>query len=285
MSTFSLKLDKEKINKLKETFKEYIANNPNEYIDTFIRKDDLTISIYKSEKVVFQGNDAFYYASAYLDEKKSRQAGSDEVGTGDYFGPVIVASAIIEEDDYPYIEANGITDSKKMTDDKVMQLGKEMMQRFKHSLLILDNAKYNKVHESYNLNAIKAKLHNQAYINLLKKGYSIPKAAYVDQFVKEDSYYRYLANEKEVYHELVFETKAESKYPAVAVASVIARYAFLTCMKNLEDQYLLSFHKGAGDDTNADAVAFIKKYGKEKLGNVAKLHFKNTEVVYSLLEK
>lgn len=285
MSTFSIKLDKKKINDLKQAFKEYITSNPNEYIDTFIRKDDLTISIYKSEKVVFQGNDAFFYASAYLDEKKSRQAGSDEVGTGDYFGPVIVVSVIIEEEDYPFIEENGITDSKKMTDEKVLQLGKQLMQRFKHSLLILDNCKYNKVHETNNLNAIKAKLHNQAYINLLKKGYQIPKAAYVDQFAKEDSYYRYLANEKEVYHDLIFETKAEAKYPAVAVASVIARYAFLTCMKNLEDQYQLRFHKGAGEDTNADAIAFINKYGKDKLGNVAKLHFKNTEVILnSILE-
>ena len=160
-----------------------------------------------------------------------------------------------------------------MTDEKVLQLGKQLMQRFKHSLLILDNCKYNKVHETNNLNAIKAKLHNQAYINLLKKGYQIPKAAYVDQFAKEDSYYRYLANEKEVYHDLIFETKAEAKYPAVAVASVIARYAFLTCMHNLEDQYQLIFHKGAGDDTNADAIAFINKYGKDFTGQMTQVNY------------
>ena len=72
MSTFSFKLDDEKIAKIKETFNEYIKNNPNEYVDTFIQKEDLTITIYKSNKVVFQGNDAFFYASAYLDVKKSR---------------------------------------------------------------------------------------------------------------------------------------------------------------------------------------------------------------------
>ncbi|MBR4609169.1 MAG: DUF3378 domain-containing protein, partial [Erysipelotrichaceae bacterium] len=76
MSNFSFKLDDKKIAQIKETFKEYIKPNSNEYVDTFIQKEDLTITIYKSRKVVFQGNDAFFYASAYLDAKKTRQAGS-----------------------------------------------------------------------------------------------------------------------------------------------------------------------------------------------------------------
>ena len=79
MSNFSFKLSDEKISILKDTFKEYIKENKNEYVDTFIQKEDLTITIYKSKKVVFQGNDAFFYASAYLETKKIRQAGSDEV--------------------------------------------------------------------------------------------------------------------------------------------------------------------------------------------------------------
>jgi ribonuclease HIII len=108
MSNFSFKLDDEKILKLKETFKEYIKPNKNEYIDTFIQKDDLTITIYNTNKVVFQGNDAFFYAQTYIDTKKARQAGSDEVGTGDAFGPVVVCASIVEESDYEFIEMNHI---------------------------------------------------------------------------------------------------------------------------------------------------------------------------------
>ena len=67
MGNFSFKLDSEKIAKLKETFHDYIKENKNEYVDTFIQKDDLTVTIYKSGKTVFQGNDAFFYASAYLE--------------------------------------------------------------------------------------------------------------------------------------------------------------------------------------------------------------------------
>lgn len=277
MSNFSIKLTPEKISILKDTFKEYIKDNKNEYVDTFIQKEDLTITIYKSLKVVFQGNDAFFYASAYLDNKKSRQAGSDEVGTGDVFGPIVVCAAIVEENDYDYLIENHITDSKQLNDQYIRNIGKQLMDKFKHSLLILDNETYNRVHETDNLNAIKAKMHNKAYLNLISKGYQLPKACYVDQFCKEDDYYRYLINEKEVYHDLIFETKAEEKYPAVAVGSIISRYAFLQYMDKLEEKYQMKFQKGSSDIEIIDQniQLFISKYGKDKLKYVSKLHFKN----------
>ena len=277
MSSFSFKLDEEKIAKIKETFKEYIKDNSNEYVDTFIQKDDLTITIYKSQKVVFQGNDAFFYASAYLDQKKAAQAGSDEVGTGDVFGPVTVCAAIVEESDYPFIEENHITDSKKLDDSFIRKIGPELVKRFKHSLLILDNATYNRVHETDNLNAIKAKMHNKAYLNMIDKGYKIPKAAYVDQFCSVDDYFRYLVNEKDVYRDLIFETKAESKYPAVAVDSMISRYAFLEYMDKLNEKYGIEFQRGSSvtELIDKDIQLFISKYGKQQLTNVGKLHFKN----------
>ena len=168
-------------------------------------------------------------------------------------------------------------DSKQLTDSFIRQIGPDLMQRFKHSLLILDNRKYNEVHERDNLNAIKAKMHNKAYLNMIAKGYRIPKAAYVDQFCSVDDYFRYLLEEKEVYRDLIFETKAESKYPAVAVGSIISRYAFLTCMDQLEKKYQIIFPKGSSDTETIDktAAAFIEKYGIAELANVAKLHFKN----------
>ncbi|MCR5097280.1 MAG: ribonuclease HIII [Erysipelotrichaceae bacterium] len=277
MATFSVKLSDEKIAQLKKTFNEYIKKSPNEYIDTFIQKEDLTISIYKSNKVVFQGNDAFFYAQAYLETKSGRQAGSDEVGTGDAFGPVIVCAAIVEENDYDYITEKHITDSKQLDDKYIRQLGPDLMNRFKHSLLILDNATYNRVHENNNLNAIKAKMHNKAFLNMKAKGYDIPKAAYIDQFCAVNDYFRYLFDEKEIYRDLVFETKAESKYPAVAIGSMISRYAFLEYMDKLEQKYAIRFHKGSSDleGIKADTELFISRFGKNRLNEVAKLHFKN----------
>ncbi len=276
MSNLSLKLTEAQIRKLKNTFRDDIKPNKNEYIDTFIQNDSVTITIYTSGKVVFQGPDALYYGTSFIEQKKMRQAGSGEVGTGDYFGPVIVTAAIVEEADYPYLESHGVTDSKQMDDATIRQIGKYLMDHFAHSLLILEPKKYNEVHSTNNLNQIKAKMHNQAYLNLKKKGYEIPKAAFVDEFAPKDTYFKYLLNEKEIYRDLIFETKAEEKYPAVAVASVISRYAFLKYMDDMEQRYGMSFHKGAGEEVDRDADAFVKKYGKERLALVAKVHFKNT---------
>ena len=276
MSNISLKLSDESINKLKNTFKEYIKNSPNEYIDTFIQKEDLTISIYTSKKVVFQGQDAFFYAQGFIETKFIRQAGSDEVGTGDYFGPVCVCACILEEKDKDILDTYHIKDSKQMSDDEILKAGEKLVQTIKHTLLILDNQKYNEVHKTNNLNMIKAKMHNQAYINLRNKGYEIPKAAYVDDFCGKNNYFEYLKDEKEVYHDLIFETKAENKYEAVAVASVIARYAFIKKMDELSNKYGMIFHKGASELVDNDANIFVKKYGFNNLNKVAKVHFKNT---------
>lgn len=277
MANLSLKLDDVKIKKIKETFKDYIKDNSNEYVDTFIQKEGLTISIYKSKQVVFQGEDAIYYGSSFIDTKFVRQAGSDEVGTGDYFGPVVVCACILEEKDKDIIDKYHITDSKKMNDDNIIKIGKELMDTISHTLLILDNEKYNEVHKTNNLNMIKAKMHNQAYLNLKNKGFKMPKACYIDDFCGKDNYYEYLKNEKDVYHDVILETKAESKYPAVAVASVIARYVFIKKMEELSDKYDMFFHKGASDEVDLDAKHFVEKYGASKLHLVAKLHFKNTE--------
>ena len=277
MASFSFKLDPIKIAKIKDTFKEYIKDNPSEYIDTFIQKQDLTISIYKTGKVLFQGNDAFFYAQSYIDIKKCRQAGSDEVGTGDCFGPVVVCASIVEEEDYPFIEENHITDSKQLTDEYIRKIAPTLMNKFKHSLLILDNKTYNKVHELDNLNAIKAKMHNKAYLNMVDKNYDVPTNAYVDEFCPPADYFAYLHDEKRIHKELIFETKAESKYPAVAISSIISRYAFLDYMEKLNNKYGLIFPKGSSDivSINRCINQFLQKYPKNELNNVAKLHFKN----------
>lgn len=74
-----------------------------------------------------------------------------------------------------------------------------------------------------------------------------------------------------------FETKAENKYLSVAASSMIARYAFLKSMEAMEQEYGMEFVKGASSAVDQCARTFVKRYGMEKLGDVAKLHFKNTE--------
>lgn len=271
----------DEINTLKTKISPYVLTWKNPPYTLFQAKlSSYTITAYQSGKVVYQGSDLSFLesdASKNETELLFPQAGSDEVGTGDYFGPIVVAACIVSEKSSQKLKAYGITDSKKMNDLYILEIEKEIKDLCPHSILILSDAKYNRIHESQNLVEIKCKLHNQAYLNLLKKGFELPSLCVVDQFVQEKSYYRYLKNEEEVVRSLYFETKAEAKYLAVACASVLARATFLKVMKAMDQKYDFIFPKGAGSIVDQKAQEFVDRFGFSQLKEVAKLHFKNTE--------
>lgn len=207
------------------------------------------------------------------------QAGSDEVGTGDTFGPVVVACAIVYEKDLMLLDNLNIKDSKELSDMEILQIAPKLIKNIANSYVILKNNKYNIAKEKYNLNEIKAILHNQVY-KALEKQYALPKLCVIDQFCSEENFYKYLSNidnldYKKDYH---FETKAENKYISVAIASIIARYYFLKEFDNLCKKYGIDFAKGSSNPILEKQIEkIIKKYGKDELNNVAKLHFKNVK--------
>ena len=277
MNTITLKLNAADRKRLYEAFREDESTAP-AYAEWQLRPENCVITSYTSGKVVFQGKDAQIYAAPFQETEtvKLPQGGSDEVGTGDYFGPVCVSAAIVTEATLETIQKLGVRDSKAVTDALIRKIAPELNELLPHSTLIVAPAKYNQVHQQNNLNAMKAKLHNQAYLNLAKKT-DLPAFCVVDQFAEKPIYYHYLKNEPNVIRTLHFETKAENKYPAVGAASILARYAFLQFMDEMNAKYDMEFAKGSGSAADRCAREFVEKHGIEKLGEVAKLHFKNTE--------
>lgn len=277
MAVITLKLDDKQINLLTKLYEEYQDPNIKSiYVQYLYRMQDCVISVYKSGKTVFQGQQADYYASFFTSKDSvSEHAGSDEVGTGDYYGPVCVCACIVHQKNEALLNKLAIRDSKALMDQQILEIAPKLMKALDYSLLILDNKKYNQIYGHNNLNVIKAKMHNQAYINLTKK-YQLPTKIIIDQFTPEANYYRYLKDEPKIIDGITFETKAEDKYLAVACASMIARYGFLQALKNMEDHYEWIFPKGAGKAVDENAKAFVNKFGKDKLKLVAKLNFKNT---------
>ncbi len=243
----------------------------------------LTITAYQSGKVVYQGQDVSFLepSESSRDEETFPQAGSDEVGTGDYFGPVVVAACIVSAQAAPRLRALGIQDSKQMDDTRSRAIAPEVKSLCPYSLMIVSNPKYNAIHARHNMNAIKSLLHNQAYLNLMDKGHELPALCVVDQFAKPAVYYRHLEGQPRVVRNLTFETKAENKYLAVACASVLARAAFLDYFDKMAAKYDFPFEKGAGPKVDQCGRRFVERYGFEKLGEVAKMHFKNTEKIRS----
>ena len=282
MAVITLKLDDKQINLLTKLYEEYQDPNIKSiYVQYLYRMQDCVVSVYKSGKTVFQGQQADYYASVFTSKDSvSEHAGSDEVGTGDYYGPVCVCACIVHKKDEALLNKLAIRDSKALMDQQILEIAPKLMKALDYSLLILDNKKYNQIYGHNNLNVIKAKMHNQAYINLTKK-YQLPTKIIIDQFTPEANYYRYLKDEPKIIDGITFETKAEDKYLAVACASMIARYGFLQALKNMEDHYEWIFPKGAGKAVDENAKAFVNKFGKDKLKLVAKLNFKNTTRVFN----
>lgn len=279
MTTLTKTLSKEEIQALKTRCKgQILSEKKPEYTYYQIKTRECTITAYTSGKVVFQGKDLSWLEPEKPIVKSTYpQAGSDEVGTGDYFGPVVVSATIVTEDVVPTLQKLGIQDSKQINDEKIQELAAKIKELCPHTILIVTPFKYNQIHLNHNMVDIKCLLHNQAYINLVHKGYTLPEFKIIDQFVQKKSYYHYLQTSPEVIQDIHFETKAENKYLSVACGSILARNAFLETWDAMESKYQFHFEKGAGKKVDVCAQSFIDQFGFSALEKVAKIHFANTK--------
>ena len=165
---------------------------------------------------------------------------------------------------------DSIKDSKKLTDEFILSFVPTIIKNVTFSKLTVHNEKYNSlIKKGYNMNQIKAMLHNRVLLNLQKRKPDC-KTFYIEKL-----YYKYLKNEKEIVRNITFKTKGESYYPSVALASMIARYCFLQEMDVLSKKYNMNFPKGASKTVDEFATVFIQKYSLEELKKVCKINFTN----------
>ena len=276
---------------------------------TFADEEDTVVTLYESNKVVFQGISADIDANMwkerekmltgrYPEEKKKEEKndknekidnkdyyfvssiGSDEVGTGDYFGPIVVTASYVNKKDINFLENLGVRDSKKITDDKIIKIAPEIIKRIPHVTIILTNEQYNNMHsDKINMNTIKAILHNKVLYTLLNKDTFDYEMIVVDQFVNPRKYYEYLNNAKYKVKNISFTTKAEDKCLSVACASIISRYIFLKEIDKMSQNLGIKIPLGAGNDVDNIAKQIKDKYSMDKLNELAKLNFKNTEKI------
>lgn len=263
---------------------------------------DTVITLYESGKVMFQGVSADIDANMWRDidgvekidkvkikkeEKKYYECssiGSDEVGTGDYFGPIVVTSCYVSKEDIPFVENLGIKDSKKLDDSKILKIAPELIKKIKYKSLIMSNSEYNaKYSDSYNINKIKAIMHNKVLWRMVHEEDLQYDYIIVDEFAREARYYEYLAGNPEIQRDITFMTKAEDKNLAVACASVISRYIFIKEFDKICDSIHIPLVKGAGSEVDSIGKEVVETYGKEKLKEIAKYNFKNTERILGFM--
>ena len=271
---------------------------------------DTVVTLYESGKVVFQGISADIDAAMWkqmeqklnpgkkVEEKKagekkkekketfvdpkiyqSSSIGSDEVGTGDYFGPIVVTASFVAKENIPFLEELGVKDSKKMSDEQIMEIVPKIIQKIPYQSMILNNHEYNeKYSEDINMNKIKAILHNKVLLKMTKQNVNY-EYVIVDEFAKSYIYFNYLRKVPEVVRNITFLTKGEDKSLAVACASLISRYIFIKEFDKLSQSLGISLPKGAGVKVDEVGRQIVEKYGFDKLKEVAKLNFKNTEKI------
>lgn len=271
-----------------------------------------TITAYKSGKVLFQGSSATQESEKWNNSSQPNDQitrtskkvqhnyappsniaslsiiGSDEVGTGDYFGPMTVVAAYVHKDRIPLLKELGVKDSKNLNDEQICSIAKDIIEVIPYSLLILHNPKYNELQKSgMTQGKIKTLLHNQAIVHLQKKiAPEKPNGILVDQFAEPNVYFKHLSGQKQIARDnIFFSTKAEGVHMAVAAASIIARYSFVKEFEKLSKKANMELPKGAGAKVDIAAAKLINKLGTSALNDFTKLHFANTQKAMKIAKK
>jgi len=313
MSYEVLNVPKNKLSELKKHYQDSLKDTLPQGAVFSAKTSQCSITAYQSGKVLFQGKGAETEAGKWkrsvgvsetVAKKKSTSQrssvddhkyyppnkiehliilGSDETGTGDYFGPMTVACVHLTKKQMNTIDSWGVRDSKTIKDETIRTLAPKLIQECTYSLLILNNEKYNALQEKgMNQGQMKALLHHQAISNVMKKcdetnlNYD---GVLIDQFVSPAGYFKYLTSQQKRWQSekpIYFATKAEGLHPSVAAASILARYSFLQEMDKLETKLGVPIPKGAGPNVDKAANQLLKQKGRDTLYKVTKWHFSNT---------
>ena len=271
-------------------------NKKNPYLVFQVKTlDNVQVTCYKSKEIytlMFSGDrnkiidEALIFIDnpVVIDEKtinkdyldNSYQIGTDEVGVGDFFGPLVVAATYVTPENLNLIEKLGIKDSKKLTDTKILEIGPIVEKYFLHEVCLCSPKKLVDLkNNGWNMHKIMANLHNTAQNNLLSKIKVNPSTKiYIDEFSNENLYFKYLVTNKPNLP-IHFETKGESLYPSVACSSGLARYHFLKIWDKMNEYFKTEIPKGAGEEVDKTVQKLLRKYSLKDLKPYMKTFFRN----------
>lgn len=303
MIYLTMKCDKSKADEIRDFYKASVIldeHKPYEYFLVF--HDGITIHAYFNKSgiysIVFSGEDdekttaeAHQFADEFTVKKYEQtepsikhqdfediynQIGSDEVGVGDFFGPLVVVATHTCEKDMDFIKKYRIDDSKRMKDDYIMEIGPIVKRRIQNYVILVSPSKLSDLAvQKFNIHRVMAKCHNLAHKGLMLK-YELNEGTivYVDQFTPMDTY-KSLVSDDLIQNPLYFKTKGESYYPSVACASVIARYTFLKEWKKMEDALGMKIPKGANTLVDKTYALLLAKNEKSVVDSYVKRFFSN----------
>lgn len=211
-----------------------------------------------------------------------RWIGTDESGKGDFFGPLVVAAVGVNADSAERLSVLGVKDSKTLTDKKARALATQIRTVCAGGFVELEISpvRYNSLYQQFriegkNLNHLLAWAHARALEDMLQK---VPcRFAIADKFADERFINsRLMAKGREI---TLVQTPRAERNVAVAAASVLARDRFLWRMEEMAQRYGMQFPKGASALVIEAGRQFVGTTGRDKLAEVAKLHFKTLDQI------
>ncbi len=215
---------------------------------------------------------------ALVDERP--HFGVDESGKGDYFGPLVIAGVYSDERCAKELVRLGCKDSKLISDDDRIHAVAEKIKKtagVAFEVVCIGPRRYNELYtEMGNLNRLLAWGHARVIAALHEKVPTCPRAL-SDQFANEWVLKRALG-QRHLPIELEQRTKGESDV-AVAAASILARDRFVQWMRATAKAADCPMPLGCAPHVTRAAKHFVSVHGAERLGDVAKLHFKVTKQV------
>ena len=294
-NTVSIKLDRiqtENFRKIMETLGWIPKIVKSDYIDyAFTSPEGSVATLYSSGKLVLQGKEDFTPTVTHINTSRGEtefvqpHIGVDEVGKGDYFGPLVVVACYVNNEFADKLSQLGFDDSKKFSDNKIMQLYENVKDYPYYYPSIVHAAQYNDlVNEDGNVSIVLAKQHSKCIENGLKdlQSKDIPcESVVIDQFSSSKNRILNELGELGKSVDVIQFHKGESDI-AVAAASIIARGIFLEEFESMGEKYDFNFPKGASNVIDS-GLSFIQKHGKEELRNVAKVGFKTTQRILALV--
>jgi len=256
------------------------------------------VNLYSNGKVVLGGSDSKVIQDvlAYMQSRGGTKVeneteelppldlpyphiGTDEVGKGDYFGPLIVAGVLATAEAAVELERIGVKDSKLLSDTTVANKASQIRSILGpkcYRIVPVPPVKYNVlIRKMRNVNRLLGWAHARAIEDLLA-GDEGCDLAVADQF-GDPAYIRdsLMARGRRI--ELRQTPKAERDV-AVAAASILARDTFLRKLEELSEAYGVRFPKGASSVIEFGKI-LVDEHGTQVLTNVAKLHFATTEKI------
>lgn len=257
------------------------VSTTNQYELLRIKDGEIDIVVYKTGKLVHNNSAA---SKGIVDFILTRERsfdyllGSDEVGKGEWYGPLVTTAVALKPDNVIRFREIGVRDSKSLSKKELEKLADEILaSKIVHKSVVLMPEIYNERYREFakegkSLNDFLAWSHATALKDVLASisTTSSKIKIIIDKFDVEKTDLRLeRAKIKQPNVEIIQSSKGDTEIP-VSVASIIAKHEFEERVDQLSKQFIVDLRNSSPEEIE-----------KKILPLVSKTHFRNISKLLS----